>query len=92
MCWKWADGIFFEETARLAKSSGFKALVNQVILTASDSAGALAGEHWLKTIGLTPSIIAGKMTSSPLAVREARYILNTPVLTLADINKAGLGG
>lgn len=85
-----ADGIFFEETSRLAQSSLFCEMNDEVILTASDSAGAMAGEQWLTSVGLSPVVIAGTLTSSPLAVREARRMLNTPVLSLKEIREGGL--
>jgi len=80
-----ADGIFFEETARLARSEFFQNLTHKIMLTARDTAGAIAGEQWLNNLGRAPLIIAGTLTTSPLAVKETQALLETPVMTLKDI-------
>jgi hypothetical protein len=80
-----ADGLFFEETARLMQSGIFGAIVDDVILAASDTAGAIAGVRWLADRGMDPVAISGCITSSPLAVREAESILNIPILTADDL-------
>lgn len=85
-----ADGIFFEETARLAKSECFKKLTHKIMLTASDTAGAIAGEQWLKGLGMSPFVVAGTLTSSPLAVKETQAMLQTRVMTLQDIAAGAL--
>ncbi|MGB0847922.1 MAG: hypothetical protein ACPGSM_14420 [Thiolinea sp.] len=85
-----ADGIFFEETARLAKSECFRNLTHKIMLTARDTAGAIAGEQWLNSLGIPPFIVAGTLTSSPLVVKETQAMLNAPVMTLADIADGAL--
>ncbi|MGB0849034.1 MAG: hypothetical protein ACPGSM_20035 [Thiolinea sp.] len=85
-----ADGIFFEETARLARSSCFRKLMHKIMLTASDTAGAIAGEQWLEKLGMSPFVVAGTLTSSPLAVKETQAMLNTQVMTLPDIANGAL--
>jgi hypothetical protein len=80
-----ADGLFFSETAQLVSTSTFRTLVDGIVLTASDSMGALAGRSWLKERGLTPWAIAGCLTSSPLAVRETRNVVSEPIVSLDDL-------
>ncbi len=76
-----ADGLYFEETGRFVQSRRFAALVDEVILAAGDAMSALAGEQWLVRAGLAPSAITGRITSSPLAVREAERLLAAPIIT-----------
>lgn len=85
-----ADGIFFEETARLARSDCFQSLTHKIMLTARDTAGAIAGKQWLNNLGISPFLIAGTLTSSPLAVKETQAALDTPVMTLKEIAAGAL--
>lgn len=81
-----ADGLFFPETADLVKSPAFKGVVDGVMLAASDAMGATAGVAWLNEQQLNVLGVAGRMTSSPLAVREATMAIEPPVVSLAELN------
>ena len=47
--------------------------------------GAEAGVRRLAANEMTPIALAGRMTSSPLAVREAARVLDTPIVSLGDL-------
>ena len=80
-----ADGLFFSETAELVETPAFAELVDDVVVAASDAMGAEAGVRRLAAIQMTPVALAGRMTSSPLAVREAARVLETPIVSLDDL-------
>lgn len=80
-----ADGLFFSETADLVADKLFAELVDDVLIAAGDAMGAEAGVRKLAEHGIAPLALAGKMTSSPLAVREATRILDAPVVELDDL-------
>ncbi len=80
-----ADGLYFSETSELVESSVFADQVDDVVVAASDAMGADAGVRWLTDRSITPVALAGRMTSSPLAVREATRAVATPIVPLDDL-------
>jgi hypothetical protein len=80
-----ADGLLFPETARLIEHARFRRLVGGVVLAASDSMSAGFGSGWLLQRNLPLLALAGKLTSSPLMVREAKEATALPLLTLEDL-------
>ena len=80
-----ADGLFFPETAELVETPVFAELVDDVVVAASDAMGAEAGVRRLAANNMTPIALAGRMTSSPLSVREAARVLETPIVSLDDL-------
>ena len=80
-----ADGLFFSETAELVECQAFADHVDDVVVAASDAMGADAGIRRLAEHGITPVALAGRMTASPLAVREAEQSLSSPVVPLTDL-------
>jgi hypothetical protein len=82
-----ADGVFQRETERLLDSSAFRGLVDAYVFAAGDAAGAAMGVAWLQERSLPIALVAGALTRSPLAVREAAAATGVPVLhseALAD--------
>jgi len=77
-----ADGLLFPETAALVEHASFRAQVDGLVLAASDSMSAGFGADWLLQRGLPLIAIAGKLTSSPLMVREVAASCSVPVLSL----------
>ncbi|MDQ3552822.1 MAG: DUF1611 domain-containing protein [Chloroflexota bacterium] len=75
-----ADGFYEPETAALLASKVFRDLVDTVIFAASDAAGAVAGVVALKAAGVPVAAISGRLTASPLAIRETRIATDLPVL------------
>jgi len=83
-----ADGLFQRETAQLLRSPEFKRAVDAAVFSSSDAMGAAAGTRWLAESGLPVLAIAGTLTKSPLARREAQAATQLPVLGLDDLGHA----
>ncbi|MEO3430591.1 hypothetical protein AAFN88_17180 [Pelagibius sp. CAU 1746] len=79
-----ADGLLFPETAELVENSSFTRLISGMILAAGDSMSAGYGAHWLASRKLPLLALAGKLTSSPLMVREAEAACDIPVVALEE--------
>lgn len=75
-----ADGILFDETAELLASATFRAEVAGVVFAAADALGAITGEKTVRAAGGRVLAISGRMTRSPLAVREADALTDAPIL------------
>jgi len=84
-----ADGLLFEETARLVTSPLFREAVDGILLAAADAMGALGAVQWLAARDLAPLAISGRVTTAPLARRELEAALELPVVGAAEI-AAGL--
>ncbi len=84
-----ADGLLFEETARLVSSPVFRRCVDGILLAAADAMGAFGAAQWLAARDLAPLAISGRITTSPLARREVETALDFPVIDIARI-AAGL--
>ncbi len=80
-----ADGLLFPETAELVDHPHFSRLVSGVVLAAADSMSAGYGAAWLTSRDLPLLALAGKLTSSPLMVREVETACDVPVLALEDL-------
>lgn len=80
-----ADGIYQRETSRLIESETFRKSVDVVLFAAADAMGAAAGVAHLHGLGLKVAAVGGRITRSPLAVREAQGALGLPVLGLAEL-------
>lgn len=80
-----ADGLFQTETAALLRSSAFRNLVDGVIYCAADAMGAAGGVDWLEQRGLKVLGVSGKLTSSPLAQREAAAATRLVVWTREEL-------
>lgn len=80
-----ADGLFQRETAQLLRSPQFRRSVDGLLFSSSDAMGAAAGVRWLADGALPVLGIAGTLTKSPLARREAQAATRLPVLGLDDL-------
>ena len=80
-----ADGLLFPETAALVEQARFGQLVNGILLAAGDSMSASYGAGWLASRDLPLLALAGKLTSSPLMVREVEAASDVPVLSLEEL-------
>lgn len=83
-----ADGLLLEETASLLTSPSFRNSVDEIVLAAGCSMSAMAGYQWLDSRGLPPSAVSGRLTGSPLAVREAEGVLECPVVDRRTLSSA----
>ena len=80
-----ADGAYQAETARLLDDAIFTRCVDQVIFTAGEALSAVTGVELLRRHGLRVAAVSGLLTSSPLAAREARSVLDVPVIDTLDL-------
>ncbi len=80
-----ADGLFQRETGALLASPGFVERLSGIVFASSDAMGAAAGVDWLEQRGLPVVCVAGTLTMSPLAVREAQTSTRLPVLGLEEL-------
>jgi len=80
-----ADGLYQGETERLLADSLFASTVDAVIFSAADALGASAGLRTLRHLGLDARAVTGRLTSSPLAAREARAVLDVPVIDTPEL-------
>jgi hypothetical protein len=87
-CVEIADGIYQRETAQLIASQAFRSRVDVVLFAAADAMGAAAGVGHLQRLGLEVAAVSGRITRSPLAVREAEGVVGLPVLGLDALEDA----
>ncbi len=52
-----------------------------IIFAAKEAMGGKAGVEWLRKLGIPVLALSGALTSSPLAIREAREAIQIPVVT-----------
>jgi hypothetical protein len=82
-----ADGLYQQETAMLAQSMAFRALVDGVFFAARDALGAKAGVDWLVRNGLNVIALSGTVTMAPLAVQETTEAVGLPVLSPGELSQ-----
>ena len=80
-----ADGLLQSETAQLIERGHRSGWIDAVVFAAADAMGAAFGCDWLMQRGITPLAIAGLVTASPLAAREATRVTGLDIATLADL-------
>jgi len=84
-----ADGVFQRETAQLVESDVFQSTIDAVVFAANDAMGAAMGVNHLLSRGLDVVAISGRITRSPLAVREAEIATELPVLGILELSDVG---
>jgi len=85
-----ADGLLQQETATILASDWFRQSVYGVFFAASDALGVESGVRRLRDLGLPLLAISGALTASPLAVTEARQIVDCPILTREELLTSSL--
>jgi len=80
-----ADGLFQAETRRLLEASRVRDGLSGILFAAPDAMSAVAGATLLRELGLEPMAVTGKVSQSPLAVREAQGACPVRVLTREDL-------
>jgi hypothetical protein len=58
-----------------------------VVVAAPDAMGAVGALTHLRRLGLPVTAIAGRITRSPLATREAQAMSDVPILTLDELGE-----
>lgn len=94
-----ADGLYHEETQALlgiaspatrAGHNHLAELADGVVFAASDAMGARTGVDMLRHAGMPILAVAGMLTRSPLAVREAKENIGLPVLSREVLSAPGV--
>ena len=80
-----ADGVFQRETVQILTNSIIKDRFDTVMFAAPDALGAVGGVSIMKRYGLEPFAVSGKVTCSPLAVREAERATGQKLLSRSDL-------
>jgi hypothetical protein len=80
-----ADGIFQRETRMLLESAEFRRSADHVFFAASDSLSAESGVRSIREYGLPLRAIAGSVTQSHLASREAEEAVGMPCMSIERI-------
>ncbi|MBN1437115.1 MAG: hypothetical protein JW936_08560 [Sedimentisphaerales bacterium] len=82
-----ADGVIQRETAMLLRSEEVKKRIHRFVFCAADAFGAIGGLDILKNrFGLTPDLISGLCSSSPLLVKELQEFTTVPIFNSAMPN------
>jgi hypothetical protein len=75
-----ADGINQRETTWLLSSSEVRQRIHKLIFCANDAFSAIGGIEYLRNrFSLSPDIISGVCSSSPLHIRELREVTEIPI-------------
>ncbi|MEP7128203.1 MAG: hypothetical protein ABI729_05020 [Chitinophagales bacterium] len=80
-----ADGLMQRETNFLLKTRAFMATIHSVVFSCGDSLSAFQGFDILQQLGITPALISGRFTMSPLLIEEVKANCAVPVLTIEQI-------
>ncbi len=80
-----ADGLLQQETAAILGSDWFRQSVYGIFFAASDALGVESGVRRLREWNLPLLAISGALTASPLAVSEARKVVDCPILTKEEL-------
>ncbi len=80
-----ADGLLQLETAQLIESETFRSTIDAVLFAANDAMGAAMGVSHLRDRGYDVVAVSGRLTRSPLAVREAQLATGLPILGIAEL-------
>ena len=76
-----ADGLLQRETAALLQTVDFTASVDAWIFAASDPLSAVGGVSMLRGWGIKPLAVSGRVSMSPLCIRETEAATTLPCLT-----------
>jgi hypothetical protein len=85
-----ADGVLQRETQHLLKSQSLRERAGSIVFAGSDPLGTAAGVKLLGEWGLGVAAVSGLMCASPLAVREFRSLMSTPVIFAGDEDHHGI--
>jgi hypothetical protein len=80
-----ADGLLQRETEVLLESAAFRRRVDGVVFTAADSLGAVGGVRWLGDRDIQVVAVSGRLTRSPLQIRETVAGTRLPVHACEDL-------
>ena len=80
-----ADGILQRETKFLLQDISFMKTIDKVVFSSSDSLSAFHGIKLLNDWGINVDFLGGKMTMSPLLIKEIEQFSSTPIFTIQEL-------
>lgn len=87
-----ADGLQQLETAALMRSARIRSATSGVLFSAYDSMGAIYGVDSLRAAGHEVLALSGRLSQSPLSVREAQTATGLRVYTPGELQEGALLG
>lgn len=84
-----ADGLLQQETSELLRHQGFMSGISGVLLSCPDSLSVYGGLQILNNVGITPMILSGLFTASPLLVDEVANFTDAVIFNLDDFVSEG---
>ena len=85
-----ADGLLFEETAALVRSSSFKTRTDHVLFAAGEAMGAVSGVQVLEQMDIEVAGISGALSAAELSITEAEAATGLPVLTKSALEQPSI--
>jgi hypothetical protein len=85
-----ADGLLQRETAALLDSPEFRRTVDAWVFTTGDPLAAVGGLRTLAAHGITPLVISGLISMSPLAMQEAHAATGIECMTAEQLETGEL--
>jgi hypothetical protein len=85
-----ADGVLQQESEALLRAPAFRRNVDQFVYAAADPLSAVGGIVCLRTWGIQPGAISGRVSMSPLAIREVERATETRCLTARQLADGAL--
>lgn len=80
-----ADGLLERETEFLLRDHSFMQTIYSMIFSCGDSLGVFYGLQLLEQYGVTPAVICGRFTMSPLLIREVQAKTEIPTLDIDQL-------
>jgi hypothetical protein len=80
-----ADGLLQAETGALFQASHFVGSVDAWVLAATDPLAAVGGVAVLRGWGITPAAVSGRVSMSPLGLREVEKATKLPGFSAAQL-------
>lgn len=81
-----ADGLLERETDFLLRDTAFMSTVHSMIFSCGDSLGVFYGLQLLEQFGVTPAVICGRFTMSPLLIQEVKAKIDIPTLDIDQLS------
>lgn len=80
-----ADGLLERETDFLLRDKAFMSTIHSMIFSCGDSLGVFYGLQLLDSFGITPAVICGRFTMSPLLIQEVKAKTSIPTLDIDQL-------
>lgn len=80
-----ADGLLQRETEFLLRDKSFMNTIQNVVFSCGDSLAVFFGIDFLSKLDMTPKVLSGVFTMSPLLIQEVKDRTKIPVLTIEEL-------